>query len=102
MRPTGKRASLPSTGSEGMGPMSMTYLALRRSSLPMVSLVLSRAVAVMQFYAAMHNPWAQGIKNHYEERPRNGFESPTTRRCCCCVAAHRPRARVGTGQVAHE
>src|SRR5450432_1991083 len=37
MRPTGKRASLPATGSEGSGPISITYLALRRSSF-MVSL----------------------------------------------------------------
>src|SRR5689334_11871216 len=32
MRFTGKRMSVPATGSEGSGPMSMTYLALRRSS----------------------------------------------------------------------
>src|SRR5258706_16062557 len=34
MRPTGKRKSLPSVGSEGTGPMSITYFALRRSSFP--------------------------------------------------------------------
>src|SRR5258708_18974942 len=39
MRLTGKRASLPATGSEGCGAGSMTYLALRRSSLPMVALL---------------------------------------------------------------
>src|SRR5476651_2573599 len=33
MRPTGKRRSLPATGSEAPGPISITYLALRRSSL---------------------------------------------------------------------
>src|SRR5512140_267417 len=32
MRPTGKRRSLPAIGRDGVGPMSMAYLALRRSS----------------------------------------------------------------------
>src|SRR5688500_5654236 len=32
MRPTGKRSSLPATASEGSGPISITYLAGRRSS----------------------------------------------------------------------
>src|SRR5438128_9714801 len=32
MRPTGKRRSLPATGNDGSAPMSITYLALRRSS----------------------------------------------------------------------
>src|SRR3990172_4420313 len=32
MRPTGKRNSLPVTGSDGTGPMSIAYLALRRST----------------------------------------------------------------------
>src|SRR5512140_201856 len=46
MRPTGKRASLPSTASEGRGPMSMTKLALRCSCAIAIS-ILQLDVAVL-------------------------------------------------------